>query len=527
MTWLEKWVRPEILELRPYCSARDEYSGKSQIQLDANENPWLPYGTRDPLNRYPEPQPKLLRQRLSDIYQVEQTQLLITRGMDEGIDLLIRTFCNPGVDTVVIIPPTFGYYEVAATINGVKVMSGSLDQLEQGKILFLCTPNNPTGKSITLDTIAEICKSYQGIVAVDEAYIEFSDMPSATCLLSQYRNLVVMRTLSKAYALAGLRIGTIIANTEIISSLKKVMPPYPIARICSDIALQALSPIGLYYTNNKIIEIKEQREYLYRKLSQCREVNYVYESDANFLLVIFKNADAVYQRLKSAGIIIRNRSNDIQGALRITVGSEEENELLLGALGLLKKVLKPIRKASSNRKTNETEILCEALMDNQGNAKIRFFDHMLEQLVKHSGISMRIKATGDIDVDAHHTVEDVAIVLGKTLKKALGNKFGISRYGFVLPMDEACAQVSVDLSGRGYCGFDAKFQNQQVGDLPTEMVKHFFETLSANLEAAIHIKVRGDNTHHMVESCFKCFAKALGQAISEMTGNCPSTKGVL
>lgn len=531
MTWLEKLVRPEILELKPYSSARSEYSGAAQIQLDANENPWPPYGTRAPLNRYPEPQPRLLKQRLAEIYKVEENQLLITRGMDEGIDLLIRTFCNPGKDSVVIIPPTFGYYEVAANINGVRVIQARLEQLEQGKIVFLCTPNNPTGESITLDKIVEICNSYRGIVAVDEAYIEFSNIPSATCLLKQYPNLVVMRTLSKAYALASLRIGTIIASAEIIAILKRVLPPYPIAQTCSDIALKALSPIGLYYTNNKVKEIKEQRKYLYQQLSKCSEVIRIYSSDANFLLVIFKDSDALYHRLKSAGIIIRNRSNEIQDALRITVGRSEENELLLCALGLLKKINEPIRKASYNRKTNETEILCEASLDGLGTAnistEIRFFDHMLEQLAKHSGISMLIKATGDIDIDAHHTVEDVAIVLGKSLKEALGNKYGISRYGFVLPMDEAEAQVSIDLSGRGYCSFDAKFTSQQVGDLPTEMVKHFFETLSTNLEAAIHIKITGDNTHHMVESCFKCFAKALKQAISENGNSLPSTKGAL
>lgn len=531
MTWLEKLVRPEILELKPYSSARSEYSGAAQIQLDANENPWPPYGARFTLNRYPEPQPKLLRQRLAEIYQVEEAQLLITRGMDEGIDLLIRTFCSPGKDAIVIIPPTFGYYQVAANINGAKVIQAKLDKLEQGKIVFLCTPNNPTGESIKLDKIAEICNSYSGIVAVDEAYIEFSDIPSSACLLKQYPNLVVMRTLSKAYALAGVRIGAIMANAEIIAILKRVLPPYPIAQTSSAIALQALSPIGLYYTNNKIKEIKEQRQYLYQQLSKCSEVIRIYSSEANFLFVIFKDSDAIYQRLKTAGIIIRNRSNELAGALRITVGSSKENELLLCALGLLTKLDEPTRKASYNRKTTETEILCEVSVDGLGttniSTEIRFFDHMLEQLAKHSGISILLKATGDIDIDAHHTIEDVAIVLGKALKEALGNKYGINRYGFVLPMDEAEAQVSIDLSGRGYCNFDAEFTSQQVGDLPTEMVKHFFETLSANLEAAIHIKVTGNNTHHMVESCFKCFAKALKQAISESGSVLPSTKGVL
>ncbi len=531
MNWLEKLVRPEILELKAYSSARSEYSGAAQIQLDANENPWPPYGSRSTLNRYPEPQPKLLRQKLAEIYQVEEAQLLITRGMDEGIDLLIRTFCIPSKDAITVLPPTYGYYEVAANMNGVKIIQTKFDEIEQEKILFLCTPNNPTGESIKPDKIAKICKQYGGIVAVDEAYIEFSDISSAVCLLKLNQNLVVMRTLSKAYALAGARIGIIMANPEIIAILKKVLHPYPIARTCTDAALQALSPIGLYYTQNKIKEIKEQREYLCLQLSQCSEVLRIYPSNANFLLVIFKDSDAIYQRLKSAGVIIRDRSNEIPGALRITVGTKQENELLLYALGMLKKLDAPNRKAVCNRKTMETEVLCEILLDGLGVADIstaiRFFNHMLEQLAKHSGISILLKATGDIDVDAHHTVEDVAIVLGRALKEALGDKYGINRYGFILPMDEAEAQVSIDLSGRGYCVFNAEFINQQVGDLPTEMVKHFFETLSTNLGAAIHIKVTGSNTHHMVEASFKCFAKALSQAISKSGSGLPSTKGVL
>jgi len=531
MTWLKKLVRPEILELKPYSSARTEYSGATQIQLDANENPYPSYGTHTALNRYPEPQPKLLRQRLSEVYNVEEAQLLITRGMDEGIDLLIRVFCTSNKNAIVIIPPTFGYYEVAANINGVKVIEATLDEVKQGKIIFLCTPNNPTGESITLDEIAKICQKFNGIVAVDEAYIEFSDTLSATCLLERHSNLVVMRTLSKAYALAGVRIGTIIAHPEIIAVLKKVLPPYPIAQTCSDIALQALSPMGLYYAQSKIKKIKEQRQYLHQQLIKCPEVLEVRASDANFFLVIFRESDVVYQRLRRAGIIVRNRSNVIHGALRITVGTKQENELLLYALGVLKKLDTPIRKASYSRKTIETEVLCEVVLDGFGTAdiitSIRFLDHMLEQLAKHGGISIMLRATGDIDVDTHHVVEDVAIVLGIALKNALGDKYGINRYGFILPMDEAEAQVSIDLSGRGYCIFNAEFTSQRVGDLPTEMVQHFFESLSANLGAAIHIKVVGSNTHHMIEACFKCFAKALSQAISQTASGLPSTKGVI
>lgn len=531
MSWLEALVRPEILALKPYLSARNEYTGQGQVQLDANESPWMPYGTRLTLNRYPEPQPQPLKQRLADIYQVDPNQLIITRGMDEGIDVLIRTCCNPGQDSICVIPPTFGYYGVAAQINGVRVIETTLDQVAQSKIIFLCTPNNPTGTSIPLEKITDICQTFSGIVAVDEAYIEFSDQPSTVYLLKQCPNLVVMRTLSKAYGLAGLRIGALIGNADLIKILNKVLSPYPIPQVSADMALTALSSLGCYNMQNKVQIIKLQRQYLSEQLSRCDEVIQVYPSDANFLLVIFKDAEAIYQKLKGAGLIVRRRDQEIPGALRITVGSEEENALLLAALGIKEQKIPSIAKATLSRQTTETEILCEVWLDGLGKAaidtQIRFFDHMLEQLAKHSGISIQLKAIGDIDVDAHHTVEDVAIVLGQTLKVALGNKYGINRYGFVLPMDEAQAQVALDLSGRGYCCFEAMFPNEQVGDLPTEMVKHFFETLSAELGAAIHIKVIGENTHHMVESAFKCFARALGQATCQTGIGLPSTKGML
>lgn len=531
--WLKDLVRPEIWQLQAYSSARSEYNGTSQIQLNANENPWPPYGTRDNLNRYPEPQPELLIQRLAEIYQVKQDQLLITRGMDEAIDILIRVFCNLGKDFIVTAPETtFSYYKFSADINGIKTVSlKNVIPLPDAKIIFVCTPNNPTGESVGLEKIVQLCEKQEGIVAIDEAYIEFSDLPSATTLLSKYKNLIVMRTLSKAYALAGERIGVAIAHPAIIEILKKVIPPYPIAKTCAEAALKAISPIGLYHTQKNIALIKEQREYLRQELLKCKEVIEIYSSDANFLLVIFKNPTEIYQKLKSKGIIIRNRSQEISGALRITIGTPQENELLLCALEILKKLSDPFRQAQINRKTKETEISCEVIIDGKGISDIKtgigFFNHMLELFSKHSGISINIRAIGDLHVDAHHTTEDVAIVLGSALKEALDDKFGIERYGFVLPMDETEVHISIDLSRRPYCSFEANFNVTQVGDFPTEMVKHFFESLSQNLGATIHIKVKGENTHHMIEGCFKCFARAIKQAIYQSSNQIPSTKGLL
>ncbi len=545
MSWLNKLMKPELVNFKPYRSARSEYSGINQIQLDANESAVAPYGQGClGLNRYPEPQPMKLQLKLAELYGVNVDQVLMTRGTDEGIDLLIRAFCVAYKDSITITPPTFGYYQIAAEINNAKVIKipllkdfdpnwNELQDIPSTKIIFLCNPNNPTGNLLHLDQIRKTCENYEGraLIVVDEAYIEFAQSTSATSLLSQCKNLVVLRTLSKAYGLAGLRIGAVIANSDIISLLLKIIPPYPIPSPCSEIALSCLSPIGLAFTNKSIAKIIQQREYLKENLRRSAKIKNVYESKANFLLLIANNAQDLYQELKAKGIIVRLRSNEIPDAIRITVGTPEENKLLLCALDLIPPETSLIRKASKLRKTQETEIGCEVILDNQAiatiNTGVNFFDHMLEQLARHSGISLDIQAVGDIDVDAHHTVEDVAIVLGATLKEALGDKRGINRYGFILPMDEAEAKVSLDLSGRGYCRFDAKFNSPQVGDLPTEMVSHFFKSLSDNLGAAIHIVATGENTHHMVESIFKCFAKSLGQAIKGSGDQLPSTKGVL
>ncbi len=548
MSDLLSLVRPEILELESYRSARGEVLGYDLIQLDANESPTPPFGARMDLslNRYPEPQPFLLKKKLADLYGVNDEQLLITRGMDEGIDLLIRTFCKPYQDKIVVTPPTFGFYEVAARINGVGIVrsflnaeSGfmpdwqALNEMDGAKLIFLCNPNNPTGSVISIDQIEALCiaQRNRAIIVVDEAYIEFADIVSATRLLGQCDNLVVLRTLSKAHALAGARIGTVIASSLIISFLKKIMPPYPLSSLSIQAALDALSPIGLQISKKRILDVQKDREALYLRLQKLPNLVAIYPSAANFILIQVANADLCYQSLKNQGILVRDRSFDVPDSLRITVGSPLENELLLSALGLVATLPSTPRQASFRRQTAETDVFVALTLDERGEAKINtgigFFDHMLMQITKHSGISMFIEALGDLHIDAHHTVEDVAITFGFALKEALGSKKGITRYGFVLPMDEALAEVSIDLSGRGFCQFNGVLPTTMLGDFPTEMVVHFFQSLASQLGAAIHLTVKGENTHHMVESCFKSFGRALKQAITQNGQQLPSTKGVL
>ncbi len=345
MSWIEKITRPEILKLTAYSSARSEYDGIKLIQLDANENPNKPFGEENnSFNRYPEPQPIELRKRLAEIYGAKEEQLLITRGVDEGLELLISAFCVPYKDSIVITPPTFGYYEIAGKIHSAMIIKSTLDknfepnwsELERiknknVKIIFLCSPNNPTGNIISIDKIDEICSFHkeQSLIIVDEAYFEFTDSVSAITLLNKHSNLVVARTLSKAYALAGVRIGTLIAGKEIIDILKKIIPPYPLPTPCINIANKALSAAGIEFSNRKIDEIKKERERLYVELSKLPVVTKIYNSATNFLLVIVKDANFIYTKLKDNGIIVRNRNSEIKNALRITIGTIKENNYLL------------------------------------------------------------------------------------------------------------------------------------------------------------------------------------------------------
>ena len=580
MNWLNNIARPEILQLEPYSSARSEKSDSKGIFLDANESPEVSYAQshfEQALNRYPEPQPVILKQKLANIYAVSPEQLLITRGVDEGIELLIRAFCRPLKDRITITPPTFSYYEFSALINAVGIhkipLRENLDfephweklkSIHQStKILFLCRPNNPTGNLVPIERIKELCKVHTEriLIAVDEAYIEFSNSTSSTQLLNECENLVVMRTLSKAYGLAGLRIGSLIGNPKIIKLLSKILPPYPIASPSLEIALKSLSPIGLIDTQKRIEDLIQEREYVFKMLKKQSQLEKVYESKANFIMVKAYDADHLFKQLKMKGILIRNRKKDFKGALRISIGSPLENRILLSALNLidssstssssLGRISALPRRAKKMRKTKETEVLVEVILDefnefNQSdgvykkeeniskgeeklsiNTGIGFFDHMLQQLARHSGMSLNIQAKGDKDVDSHHTIEDVAIVLGSAIREALRDKRGVNRFGFLLPLDEAEAKVSLDLSGRALCQFEAEFKTSHVGEFPTEMVKHFFISLSENMKATFHISVKGENTHHMIESIFKCFAKALGQAIRIDSDKVPSTKGVL
>ena len=340
---LQNLLRKNIKELIPYSSARDEFKGEASVYLDANENS---YGSplNESFNRYPDPLQFKVKKRLSEIKGVPPRNIFLGNGSDEAIDILFRAFCNPGSDNVITVPPTYGMYEVSANINDVEVrkiklktdfqlnMEGIAEAIdEHTKIIFICSPNNPTGNSINRDDIETILANFNGLVVIDEAYINYSRQKTFIQELTEYSNLVVLQTLSKAWGLAGLRIGMAFASEEIIEIFNKVKPPYNINEASQALALQALQNVE--QVNNWIKETVEEREKLKLELNTLESVLTIYPSDANFILVKTIQPKEIYQFMVNKGIIVRDRSKVelCEGCLRITIGTPHENELLIEA----------------------------------------------------------------------------------------------------------------------------------------------------------------------------------------------------
>ena len=341
---LDTLIRSNIKNLKPYSSARHEFEGMASVFLDANENP---FGSslQDAFNRYPDPLQWQLKFQITRIKGVPAENIFVGNGSDEVIDLAYRIFCNPGTDNVIICPPTYGMYEVSANINDVEIRKVSLTpnfQLdiegilsavdEHTKLLFICSPNNPTGNNMIRADIELLLNNFPGIVIIDEAYINYSNQKTFIQELTEYPNLVVMQTLSKAWGLAALRLGLCYASLDIIDLFNKVKPPYNINLASQDLALQALQHST--QVNEWIMITVGERDALAQQLTAFSFVEKVYNSDANFLLVKVADANKLYQYLAGNEVVVRNRSKEplCEGCLRITVGTPAENETLLNLL---------------------------------------------------------------------------------------------------------------------------------------------------------------------------------------------------
>ena len=569
MKRIESLVRPNIRAMVPYSTARDEFKGVAEVFMDANESPF-----DNGYNRYPDPSQAKLKRRIAEIRGVDVQNIFVGNGSDEAIDLCFRIFCNPGLDNAIAIAPSYGMYSTCAAVNDVEMrevllnddfslpVERLLDAADNNsKLLFICSPNNPTGNVFPREEIERILQEFDGMVVLDEAYIDFADEPGMLRSLENWPNLIILQTLSKAWGMAGLRAGLAFASNYVMRLFAQVKYPYNI-NVATLSAVEKLLKAGV---DDRVKLIKEQRAFMEQKLSGMECVWRVYPSQANFLLVQVDNAADLYNYLLGEGIIVRDRSRMplCDNTLRITVGTPQENVRLLraiaeydikrygsraeggplaegkslaeGELVAERELLQEYESRSARviRTTNETSVSVSVDLDNSGTGGIStglsFLDHMLMQIVHHGGIMLTINASGDLEVDEHHTMEDVAITLGQALSKALGEKRGIERYGFALPMDESEAIVLLDFGGRIDFKWEVTFYGERVGDVPTQMFRHFFQSLCSAMNCNLHISARGENDHHIAEAIFKAFARALKAAVRREPFNyeIPSSKGLL
>jgi histidinol-phosphate aminotransferase len=339
MSVLITLIRPDLLDLKPYSSARDEFEGEAQIFLDANENPF-----ENGVNRYPDPLQRVLKKRIAELKGIEPSHLFLGNGSDECIDLLYRLLCVPGVDSVSAISPSYGMYAVSAKINNIFFkeiflnddfslpIERILSESKGSKMLFICSPNNPTGNSFSTNDLLRIVREFEGIMVVDEAYIDFSIQPSLCNYVDTYANLVVCQTFSKAFGMAGIRLGMMFASTELISWINKIKPPYNIPVLSQQFVLNRLQNTDLI--SKEVALIKEERIKLESILNNIIQIRKVFPSDANFILIRVDNAENLYQFLVQRGIVVRNRSKQplCENTLRLTVGTPDENRQLVEAI---------------------------------------------------------------------------------------------------------------------------------------------------------------------------------------------------
>lgn len=341
---LKKIVRPTIQQLKPYSSARDEFKGKAEIYLDANENPFGKY------NRYPDPQQLSLKTKLSEIKKASINQIFIGNGSDEVIDIAFRIFCEPGKDKALTFSPTYGMYDVSAAINNVELIKQTLLsdfqinlnqlqpylEMDDVKLLFICSPNNPTGNCINKEDIEYILNNFNGIVIIDEAYIDFSTKTSFISEIEKYPNLIISQTFSKAWGLAGVRVGVAYANKDIINLYNKVKPPYNVSALNQEAVLKKLENLTQFEIEKNII-LKE-REELINELQRISFITKIFPTEANFILIEVNNVNQLYKELVTKKIITRNRNSLVNNCLRITVGSPIENQKLINTLTVLQEI---------------------------------------------------------------------------------------------------------------------------------------------------------------------------------------------
>lgn len=461
------------------------------------------------LDRYPS-DPAALAARMAAIYGVAPETVLPVRGLTHGLELVWRLAAREGLS--VQAPDAEPYLGLAA-------IYGRSDPPAEPLAVIIRALGSPEAVAEMAERVAP------ALLVVDEGLIEFAETTSAATVIDNHANLVVLRSLSLAYGLAGARVGAAIAQTSTLARLTSVLEPYAIPEPVLRLAQQALDPSRMIETAERITTVKAERARLVRELGRVMQI----EAGVGPILMA-KPSDIAAARVSLATFGV---ASDVSGdRLRLPVSIKAEvNDRMLVALGASGGRTKAHRTGQAVRDTKETRIVCAVDLDATGPIRIEtgvgFFDHMLEQVAAHGGFSLRLQCEGDLHTDPHHTIEDSAIALGQALKQALGERRGIGRYGFVLAMDEAQANVAIDLSGRPYPVFEGTFDTPFIGDYRTDLTAHVFRSLAEHLGAAVHISVTGADDHHKTEAVYKGFGRALRQAIRVEGDAVPSTKGVL
>lgn len=462
----------------------------------------------------PPPEPVALRRRMADVYGVDETQVLVVRGFLHGAELVMRAVATAGKSEIVCEP------------------SADLSRLAAiARVSLAAKPSSRTGalfaapdeSDTDLTRAAEIAPA---LLVIDESMIEAGTLQSAAALTASCQNLIVIRSLEYLYGLAGAPCGALIASPALIGKLNAVLEPGAIATPIAKLAMDVLDPTRLPLMRERAAMLAREIIRVAEALRSSSLVTAVV-AESGGVAVTAADADLMMRQLRPFSVVAERRRN---GRFFLPLGPEDENNRLLAALGVAAPG-RAARRGEVVRKSFETRIVASVDLDTSGSSAIEtgvgFFDHMLAQIATHAGISVTLACAGDLEVDAHHTIEDCAIAFGQALSLALGERCGIARFGFLLPMDEAEAKVSVDLGGRPYLVFNGQFSAPLIGEYPTEMTEHVFRSLSQSLNAAIHVSVTGENDHHKTEACFKAFGRALRQAITIESDEARSTKGFI
>ncbi len=467
----------------------------------------------------PPPAPTALRRRMAEVYGVDEGCVLPVRGVAHGVEIILRRVALDGAAKVV----SEGVAEVAALARYARV-SVSETSVDAGAAFIA----GEDGRSLNASVVLGRAKAASpALFVVDERCIEFGDAPSATTLIGNVANLVLLRSLEFAYGLTGAPCAALIAQAEVIKRLAEVCEPNPLPTPVLRLAEVALDPARAVAQAGRIAEVKAERARVREALGGAESVREVRGADGPFLFVTPRDAESARVALRSFGAQGAWRDD---GVFRLDIRDRAVNDCALAAFGV-NAVTRAQRTAEIIRETSETKIVARVNLDTAApvaiDTGVAFYDHMLSQVAVHGGFALTLTCAGDLDIDSHHTVEDCALALGQALSRALDARRGIARFGFVLPMDEAQAQVSVDLGGRPYLVFDGAFTAPALGAYATEMTEHVFRSLAQSMGAAIHVAVTGENDHHKTEACFKAFGRALRQAIRIEGEAVPSSKGVI